>query len=80
MLVLDAPLASALPAPPPHRASSLLTTREGSGGSLGWGLPAWAAQEVKAEASHPTPHAPPARRTVRGLTCAAGKGRPWDWS
>lgn len=43
--------------PPPH-ASSLLTTREGSGGSLGWGLPAWAALGEKAEASHPTPPPP----------------------
>ena len=41
--------------PLPH-ASSLLTSREGPGGSLGWRLPAWAALRVKAEArSHPTP-------------------------
>ena len=33
---------------------------------------------VKAEASHPTPHPPLAGRIVRGLTCAAGKGRPWN--
>ena len=44
--------------PLPH-ASSLLTSREGPGGSLGWGLPAWAALRVKAEARpHPTPLRP----------------------
>lgn len=76
-LVLDARLLLLFQPPPPCLTSSDLQRRP-------WGLPGLGAACLGCSASEgrgqAPPHPPPACRIVRGLTCAAGKGRPWNWS